>query len=248
MVPSDGQDGSAGTRKDALEVVKEQGKARLDDTELNIASPKALQKVELDLDDAPFLEEEAVPEPQAQEVPPAPAAPVEEAPPSIPLWKRKPVMLAGAGLLLVLLLLATWFFILRPKPGEQAPPPPAEEAAPAEVAPPAPVEPETPPPPPELPLSLAPFLVEKTDDKGNARLVTIKIKIIYRDERLSKELELKNFLLRDGLYYNLKNKSLHDLTDKNNAEALRDELRGVVNNYLNAGQIETVLFDELLVK
>ena len=230
-----------------MQVEKEQGKAKLDDTELNIVSPKALQKVELDLDDAPFLEEEPVPEPQAPELPTAPPPSEVEEPPAVPLWKRKPVRLAGAGLLLVLVLLGTWFFILRPKPGEQ-PPPPVEEAAPVPEAPPAPVAPETPPPPQEVALPLAPFLVEKTDDKGNTRLVTVKLKIIYKEERLGKELELKNFPLRDGLYYNLKNKTLHELTDKNNAEALRDELRGVVNNYMNSGQIETVLFDELLVK
>lgn len=246
MLPPDGPDGSSNPRKDALEVEREQGKARLDDTELNIASPKALQKVELDLDDAPFLEEEPEPEPQAPELSIAPPASEDAPPPVIPLWKRKKVVLSGAGLLLFLIILGTWFFIFRPTPGEQPPPPVEETKAPEAPAP--PPEPEAPPQPPEVALPLAPFLVEKTDDKGGARLVTIKIKIIYREERLGRELELKSFPLRDGLYYNLKNKTLHELTDKNNAEPLREELRGVVNNYLNSGQIETVLFDELLVK
>jgi len=34
-------------------------KAKLDDSELSDDLPKALQKVDLDLDDAPFLEDEA---------------------------------------------------------------------------------------------------------------------------------------------------------------------------------------------
>ncbi len=244
MLPPDGPDSNP--RKDALEVDQGQNKAKLDDTELNVASPKALQKVELDLDDAPFLEDEPEPEAPDPEIPTAPPPSEEAAPPPIPLWKRKKIVLSGAGVLLLVIVLGTWFFVLRPTPVE--PPPVVEEPAPEPPAPPVPAEPEEPPIPPEVPLTLPPFLVEKTDDKGTAHLVTIKIKILYREERLGKELELKNFSLRDGLYYNLKNKTLKELTDKNNAEPLREELRGVVNNYLNSGQIETVLFDELLVK
>jgi flagellar basal body-associated protein FliL len=96
---------------------------------------------------------------------------------------------------------------------------------------------------------MEPFVVEKTDSKGVTRVLSLTIKLVYKeDPRLATELSTKRFALRDGLYYNLKNKTFANLTDQESVEQLREELRGVVNNYLNTGTVEQVLFEELLVK
>ena len=98
-------------------------------------------------------------------------------------------------------------------------------------------------------MPLEAFVVEKIDEKGVAKVLTLKLKLVYKEHpMLERELLTKHFALRDGLYYNLKNKSFANLTDKDSVEQLREELRGVVNNYLNTGQVEQVLFEELLVK
>jgi flagellar FliL protein len=242
--PDESPDFSQGaTRQDALDAADDASrKAKLDDAELNVGVPKALQKVDLDLDGAPFLEEPAAP----QEAPEAPAAPSQslevEAPGETPFWKKKKFLLIAGGALVVILALTAWLVLRKPAP---PPPPPVEETpAPAQ-------EPEQPPAPEEKPEQfyvLDPFLVEKPDDKGHIRLITLKIKLGYKDEQLADELKRKNLVLRDGLYYNLKNKSFGNLTDKKAVDTLRDELKGVVDNYLNTGQIEEVLFDDLLVK
>lgn len=244
--PPDGSDASGGSRLGGpLPGSDDQAKAKLDDTELAVGSPRALQKVELDLDDAPFLEdeEEVAPPPPQDIAPPSEIQDLGE-PVRLPLWKNKKIVISGGGLLLLLIGLAVWWFFLR----AEAPPPPPPPPPPV-VEPPKPVEPPPPPPPQDVFVSLDPFLVEKTDAKGAARVLTLKIKLVYKeDPRMERELQSKSFALRDGLYYNLKNKSFAILTDKDSIEQLREELKGVVNNYLNAGQVDQILFEELLVK
>ncbi|GFK92548.1 hypothetical protein NNJEOMEG_00373 [Fundidesulfovibrio magnetotacticus] len=249
MVPAPPPDdpGATGPRSQAFVAEdSEQTKAKLDDAELSTTgSPRALQKVELDLDDAPFLEEEEELPPPPEELPKAPAPqPLGDVPVKLPLWKNKKVILGAAALLLILIGFCGWWFFLRADEPPPPPPPP-----PPVVEPPKPVEPPPPPPPADIFVPMAPFLVEKSDEKGATKILSLKVKLVYKeDPRLAQEIQAKTFSLRDGLYYNLKNKSFALLTDKDSVEQLRDELRGVVNNYLNTGQIDQILFEELLVK
>ena len=240
--PPDGPGTPGGTSGGALSA-DEQAKARLDDTELAAPTPKAAQKVELDLDDAPFLEEEEAPPPAVEEAPPPLEGPDLDQPVKLPIWKNKKVVFGGGAGLLILLGLAVWWFFLRsvepPKPVEPPPPPPIAE----------PPKPPEPPAPQDVSVPMDAFVVEKADAKGVVRVLTLKLKLIYKENpQLARELQVKNFSLRDGLYYNLKNKSFDNLTDKQSIEQIREELRGVVNNYLNYGQVEQLLFEELLVK
>jgi flagellar FliL protein len=226
-------------------VEEEQVKAKLDDTELSTGSPRAMQKVELDLDDAPFLEEEVEAPAAVEELPTAPPPQEFEETPAPPLWKNKKILI-GAGGILVLLGLAVWWFFLRAAP--PAPPPPPPPPPPVEEAP-KPEEPAPPPIPPDAFFPMDSFVVEKKDPAGGIKILTLKIKLVYKDDpKLAQELQAKRLILRDGLYYNLKNKSFANLTDKQSVDQLREELRAVVDNYLNAGQVDQVLFEELLVK
>ncbi|WP_243367674.1 flagellar basal body-associated FliL family protein [Fundidesulfovibrio soli] len=242
--PPDDTAPPGGSRDGVLDpAAPDQVKARLDDTELSAGSPRAQQKVELDLDDAPFLEDEPEEAAPLPEIPTAPPPQELDEPLKLPFWKKKLVLIGGAALLLVTGA-AVWWFLLRtpPEPPPPPPPPPAEEPAP-------PAPPPPPPQPPDVFVELAPFVVEKVDAKGVSRVVNIKLKLVYKqDSPIVPELQLKAFPIRDGLYYNLKNKTFNNLTDKDEVEKIREELRGVVNNYLNSGQIDQVLFDELLVK
>lgn len=239
--PSDGSGSPGAPRQAPTSPDDQDNKAKLDDTELNVGSPRAMQKVELDLDDAPFLEDEETPAPTAEDIPAAAPQEFEEQL-KLPFWKNKKVVLGGGGGLLLLIVLITWWYFIRDvkAPQEEAPPPPAVAE---------PEKPAAPPAPPEIFVPMDAFLVEKTDAKGITRLLSLKIKLVYKeDQRIAREIQSKNFALRDGLYYNLRNKSFANLTDKDGVEQLREELRGVVNNYLNTGQVDQVLFEELLVK
>ena len=222
-------------------------KAKLDDSELSDALPKSLQKVDLDLDDAPFLDDE--PEEPEQAAPPPSqdleAVEGEEAP--VPLWKKKWFLPAAAGVLLLLIAGAVNLLLFDDE--EPPPPPPPQE----EIA-----EEETPPPPEEIPVekppvkeilvTLAPFLVEKLDDKGRTRFLSVKFSITTTSMDLEREIKNNLVVLRDAIYYYLKNKNLTFLTDKNNTETLKQDVLSVVNQFLSSDQIDNLLIEDYLVK
>ena len=64
------------------------------------------------------------------------------------------------------------------------------------------------------------------------------------------ELEFKRnrIVVRDAVYYYLKNKSLEFLTDKNNTEALKKDVLSVINQFIGAQPLDNLLIEEYLVK
>ena len=223
-------------------------KAKLDDSELSDDLPKALQKVDLDLDDAPFLEDE--PEetpPPAEESGPGDAA-VEQAP-AKPKSKKKLFLLIG----LVVLLLgggAAAYFLLLKKPAAPPPPPPVEAPHEEELPPPPPPPPppEPPAPKPEIVLTMDPFLVELTDKAGRSRFLSIRFSAATTEHAAELEFKRNRIVVRDAVYYYLKNKSLEFLTDKNNAEALKKDVLSVINQFIGPQALDNLIIEDYLVK
>lgn len=220
-------------------------KAKLDDSELSDDLPKALQKVDLDLDDAPFLEdekEEPAPEAAAEDTSPFDEAPQE----GKPAGKKRLFLLLGLGLLLVAG--AAAFFLLRkPKPTPPPPPPaPVEELVPPPM--PEPPPPEPPAPPKERVMTMAPFLVEMTDAKGRTRFLTIRFTAVTLDPAVELEFRRNIIVVRDAVYYYLKNKNMAFLTDKNNVETLKKDVLSVINQFIGAQPLDNLLIEEYLVK
>ncbi|SMF39653.1 flagellar basal body-associated FliL family protein [Desulfovibrio gilichinskyi] len=222
----------------------------IDDSEEEIQAPeptsKATQKVDLDLDDAPFLEDEDEEDLSPEEEPKELEA-LEEAKPKAKSSGSKKFIYIGIGvviLLLSLILVKLFLFTDRP-PAE--PPAPVEEKA-VEI----PKQVEAPPPPPKEPgvtlLRMDPFWVEQKDEKGHIRFLVARFAMTTTDERIVAEYSRKTLILRDAIYYYLKNKDLQFLSDKNNAEKLKKDLLMVINQYIVAGQFETILFEKYLVR
>ncbi|MEW5772182.1 MAG: flagellar basal body-associated FliL family protein [Thermodesulfobacteriota bacterium] len=221
-------------------------KAELDTEELASNLPKASQKVELDLEDAPFLDEE-----EEEEAPPPPTGPAEavslEAEPKpkreLPAWLKDKRILAGAAAALALVIGLVLFLLLKPeKTEEPVPPPEAAEEAPVEQAPVPEPEPE------DILVQVEPFTVELKDSKGEIRFLNCTFTLVTKNPQLAFEIKQKMTILRDAVYYYLKNKSLTFLADKNNAEALKLDLLSVVNQFLSSDQLETILIEQYLVK
>ncbi|UJX40464.1 flagellar basal body-associated FliL family protein [Desulfovibrio sp. JY] len=228
--------------------LESQVKAKLDDSELSDDLPKALQKVDLDLDDAPFLEDEeeapAAEEGQAEESTPFPI----EAEEKKPSRKKKLILIVAPVLLLVIG--AAVFFLLHKKP---APPPaPVEETPPVEQAPPPPEPVPTPPEPPapkqEIVIPMEPFLVELTDSQGRTRFLTIRFTAVTQEKAVELEFKRNIIVLRDAVYYYLKNKKLEFLTDKNNADVLKKDVLSVINQFIGAQPLDNLLIEDYLVK
>lgn len=222
-------------------------KAKLDDSELSDDLPKALQKVDLDLDDAPFLEDE--PEetpPPAEETGPDDAA-VAPAP-AKPKSKKKRFILIG----LVVLLLgggAAAYFLFLKKPAAPPPPPPAVETPHEEEPPPPPPPPPEPPAPkPEIVLTMDPFLVELPDKAGRSRFLSIRFSAATTEHAAELEFKRNRIVVRDAVYYYLKNKSLEFLTDKNNTEALKKDVLSVINQFIGPQSLDNLIIEDYLVK
>ncbi len=225
-----------------------QVKAKLDDSELSDDLPKALQKVDLDLDDAPFLEDEEE-EPAAAEPAAAEAAPdidIGEKPkPS----RKKLFILLGAAILLLAGGAAGYFLFFKKPASPPPPPPPVQEQEP----PPPPVEPTPPPPPPpppkqEIVMAMEPFLIELTDSAGRTRFLSIRFTAVTQEKSVELEFKRNRIVVRDAVYYYLKNKNLNFLTDKNNAAALKKDVLSVINQFIGAQPLDNLLIEDYLVK
>lgn len=225
-------------------------KAKLDDTEVSRAS----QKVDLDLDDAPFLEEEEEEEEILEEEPFAPQPELEDKPKKEPpIWLRNKLLIVG---ILVGLLLGGALFYFLSGPGEPEPPvaqapapaPPAATPEPAPEAPPQEVVPPEEPPAGDSLVRLDPFLIEQHDSDGKVRFLEVSLVFSTPDPMLASNLTRETPTVRYALYYYMKNKDLQFLTDEKNTEDLKKELLTVVNQYMSAGRFETVLFEEYLVR
>ncbi len=221
-------------------------KAKLDDSELSDDLPKALQKVDLDLDDAPFLEdeaEEAAPPPQEETASPFAEPAVEQAKTS----RKKRLLLIGAAVVLIGAGLAASFLVFK-KPPPPPPPPPQEETAPPPSVTPTPPPPEPPAPKREIVIPLDPFLIELADADGRTRFLTIRFTAVTQEPTVELELKRNLIVVRDAVYYYLKNKNLAFLADKQNAEALKKDVLSVINQFIGVQPLDNLLIEDFLVK
>ena len=201
-------------------------------------SPKATQKVALDLDDAPFLHESA---PEEEQKPPPEVGKSEPPQPAKPLPSRKKedpssrklIYILGA-LIMILLIGAVIFWVTRPSaPTEQVvvEPPPA----------PAP-EPET----AEHFVEFDPFWVSyEQDDK--VLFLSMRIALVTDDPTLSLEVQRKTIILRDAAYYFLNNRPRPSVKREEAADVLKQDLLSVFNQHLSR-PLTGVLIEEYLVQ
>lgn len=216
-----------------------QRKAELDDA----AASRATQKVDLDLDDAPFLEdedEEEEIEATESEIPFPTEDDAKPKPGLVALLKNKFVLM-GMGVILILLVIIAILLLREPESPPPPPPAPAEEAAAPE---PEPAVPET----PQVLIKLDPFLIEQRDESGKIRFLEITILLSTEDEGLARQFKQETFAVRNALYYYLKNKDLQFLSDEKNSEKLKNELLVIVNQYMGFGQFDTLMFEQYLVR
>ena len=205
-----------------------------DELQVAVSPDTSLRKVELDLDDAPFLKEQDPPPPAKKED--APLQTTEEAPP--PNKKKKLIIIAAAALVVVLVAAAAiWWFVLRTPP-----PPPPEPVKPEVIVVPTPKSPTA---KSDSVKELAPFVIPRQTAKG-ARFLICKFSTVSQSPRVGMEIDQKLIPLRDALYYYLSSKTDEFLLDPANATTIKRDLSGVLNDYLTQGRIEDILFESYL--
>ena len=204
-----------------------------DEMQVSQGSDPAVRKVDLDLDDAPFLKEEGADTPAVAE---AKNLPAEQLPPPASKKNIKLFIIAGAAVLLLILGAAVWWFFLRTPP-----------VPPAEIKPEVIVVPssQTPAAPRDYVKDLAPFVVPR-DVNGTTRFLVCKFSTISKSSGVGAELDHKMIALRDALYFYLSSKSNDYLLNPSNAVTIKKDLTGILNDYLAQGRIDDVLFESYL--
>lgn len=205
-----------------------------DELQVAVNTEAGLRKVELDLDDAPFLkEQESAPPARTDD---APLQVAEETPP--PSKKKKLIIIAAAALLVVLVAAAAvWWFVLRTPP-----PPPLEPVKPEVIVVPSP---KTPTAKPDSVKELAPFVIPRQTAKGS-RFLICKFSTVSQSPRVGMEIDQKLIPLRDALYYYLSSKPEAFLLDPASVPTIKKDLSGVLNDYITQGRIEDILFESYL--
>lgn len=242
------------------------GKVALDDERLQDGVPKGLQKVELDLDDALFLEFEekeespastaleSLPEPEDA---PGPEIPADGQPEAQAKARRRKLWIFAAAALVTLLLGAggAYFFMKSgtPMPEEQAataPDSPQEDPTAAANA----IAGNASGPDAEAlqaeqraAFPLEKFQIEYTLD-GKTRFLTSRFSIPDTTPVMRAELQAKTVFVRDGIYRYLKNTPLSFLDNPQDSERLKTDIATVINQNIKSGQVSEILIEEYVVQ
>lgn len=215
-------------------------KAQPDVGTLNVeVVSKSDTKVALDIDDAPFLLDEEETPPMAPDKLPVEVSGKNDAAAAAAARKKKRLQMLGGGLVvLILACVALWWFMFRT-------PPPVTTVEPEVIVVP------TPPaatPPQDYPIDFAPFWVELPDGKGGVVFLVCKFTALSKTAALAQEARNKILVLRDAVYFYLKNKPYQFLLDPANAATIKADLDSVLSGYLAGGKIDGMLFESYLGK
>lgn len=214
-------------------------------------------KVELDIEDAPFLEEleKEEPAPGPAEEAGGEADPTDKAAGAKGLARLKATLaallankkrLALVGGAVVLVLLAPVAYLLFfAGPSAEAPPPVVEAV------------PETrqlePPPRQEAPegpkfmYKADKFLVECRGAEGEIRFLRCSFAIPTDNQQLFNELVVKNIAVRDAIHYYLINKPLTFLSDPAAQTGLKQDLISVINEHVTSAKVQELFIEEYLI-
>ena len=234
------------------------------------ASSGGNEKVSLDLEGAPFLEDEP---PAKADPKPEPAAAPDAAPLEMPTKKgandaggapnnkrKKIIILAGGGVAALALIAAAAFFFLGSDEPEASPP--VAEVAQVEAPKVGATQNATaaqggnataaqnalPLEPAVAMLAWDPFIVEKKDPDGKIVFLYCKFTASTEDPKLLGEMNAKKIVLRDAIFFYLANKDLQYLSDTSKVDSLKRDLLNVINERLTHGELKDILIENYLVK
>lgn len=201
-------------------------------------APAPVKKVELDLDDAPFLQaDEKAPPPATHE---AAVPEADEEAEKARRKKKKLIVLAAIGaLILIIAAAAAWWFFFRGIPPPAGPEPLKPEVV---VVPRAPAETGS----SEVVREFAPFVVPVKGADGRENFLVCKFSAITKDANLNREMDQQRVALRDAIYYYLRSKDSAFLLDARNGPQIKKDLLSVFNDYLTQGKLEDILFESYL--
>ena len=216
------------------------------------------RKVELDLEDAPFLEEEE-PEDAPQPKKSSPALQANEAAQDETekkglrgflqklLGNKKRLGLV-AGAAIFVLLAPVGFLLLSSDRADIPPPEPAHSSA-SPATPQAAPEPSPPPPVPDrrYVFESAPYLVPLRGSEGEPRFLHLRYTVETKNPNVFSELQMHGIPIRDAVYHYLSKKPPTLLSNEEQVKLLRSDLINIINQLLGTDKITELNFEDYLI-
>lgn len=215
------------------------------------------RKVELDIDDAPFLREKeerelslprmaepALPEAATQE-----KEGEDEEGRGLPGFLRrlsghsKRLALAGGAVCLILLAPLVFLLVRGGEPAGQ----PAEAVQAQKAEPSLPAAPTPPLQSARYVVQGSPYLVPLRGSEGEIRFLRLSYTLATGNTRLFAELRQKNIPIRDAVYQYLSKKHLPVSGGEEQMKLLRSDLIHVINQQISADKLDELNFEEYLV-
>lgn len=201
---------------------------------------QASQKVQLDIDDAPFLMDfEEAPVPVLQDSSSLPSLGEEVEQPK-KFWQKRPFQIAIGGGTLLLILLAVFLYVWLSRPPEV----PVQEVPPTIVVVPSA---KTLAGTSDFIMALEPFMVEQREET-TVRFLKASFTLVSSNEQLIEEAKGKLLILRDAIFYYLRNKTHEYLIDPANTTTIKQDLLDIVNGYLVKAKAEDLLIENYILK
>lgn len=193
------------------------------------------EKVELDLEDAPFLKEEQEVEEQKPEIEQTGSEIAETKPADTAPKKKKKLLIIGgivSFLLLIIIGVVVYFFVFD------------EKVLPNVIVV---AGPEVQAPPKAFELKLDPFVVQCVDNNGKIHFVkgTFILSTLQNDVYF--EISNNQKIIRDAIYYYLGLQDPEILLNPANHQLIKNGLFETVNKYVMSGSIDHLYIDSLLI-
>lgn len=214
-------------------------------------------KVELDIEDAPFLDEpedeippepkpEKKPEPEPKKAVAAPKGQSKFAALREKLLAKKKLLIIGAGGTVALLLILLALLLFLGGDDKPASPPVAAAPEPVHTIVPEPVREDAPQGPKYL-FVFEPFFLERRGAEGEIRFLRCRFSVPTDNPMLYAELTGKTIAVRDAVYYYLVNKPLVFLSDTHSSRALKEDVISVINEHLSTEKIRELFIEDYFI-
>ncbi len=205
-------------------------------------------KVQLDIEDAPFLseakeeavnkEKEILEESSTQ----SNTDSLEAKPEEVPQKSNKKNIIFAISALLVVIILAVsiWFFFFYSSGASEE----SVTESPTIIVVPSVKDVKG---PKEYKIIFAPFMVEE-QSPTLVSFLQATFTGISKDEKVIREAQGKELVLRDAIYYYLRNKKHSFLIDPGSTMEIKRDLLDIVNGYLSSGKMEDILLENYILK
>ncbi len=202
------------------------------------------QKVELDLEDAPYLQENKPEEPKQESEKPAEKKAEkekssEESEEEAPKSKKKMILILLIGVIVLAGLGVGAYLFFGSTPTINSVTQQNFIVVPSKPT----IDIKS-----ELEISLDPFWIELPQNDNNAKFLVATFVLKLSNTEVRQEIEVNMNIVRDAIYYYFVNAEVNFLMDHQNTEMIKNGMMEIINQYIVTGQVTDIYFESFLYK